>query len=152
MRKREFSKRAPGGFRGSAVVCALICAGLAALLLSAGCNSLPSIAVATNGASTTPSTAPTSYGTPGGTSSGALLLGVMVHVEGWRNEARDQQAFQQHAGMIRQYAAIFEKYGLRLTFEASPEFTQACARWNDNVLKELSDKGHGIGVHADLGA
>jgi hypothetical protein len=54
--------------------------------------------------------------------------------------------------MVRQYAEIFEKYGLRLTFEASPEFVQACARWGDNVLAEMAGRGHGVGVHADLGA
>ena len=33
----------------------------------------------------------------------------------------------------------------------SPEFVAGCVAWNDNVLQELHDRGHGVGVHADRG-
>ena len=85
-------------------------------------------------------------------SNGTLMLGVMVHLEGWKSETRNRTAFEQHASLVRQYADIFEKCGLRLTLEASPEFTQGCARWGDNVLKEMAERGHAVGLHADLGA
>ena len=47
-------------------------------------------------------------------------------------------------------ADIFERYGAKVTFEASPETIEANAKW-DNLLLELENRGHGIGVHADAG-
>lgn len=63
----------------------------------------------------------------------------------------NKQAFKKHADAVRRFAEILEKYGAKGTFEARPEFVEGCKRWNDNVLKELYEKGHGIGVHADVG-
>ena len=80
-----------------------------------------------------------------------LYFGVMLHAEGYENEASNKTVFEKHANMIRTYASIFEANGARLTVEARPEFVQGCIRWEDNVLKELENKGHGIGVHADAG-
>ncbi|MEM3555078.1 MAG: hypothetical protein QXU79_04625 [Candidatus Micrarchaeaceae archaeon] len=80
---------------------------------------------------------------------GVLYLGIIVHLEGWpddENEAR----FKTHAALVREYADLFERYGARLTLE-SKEFTEGCLHWGDNVLKEMEQRGHGIGVHADVG-
>jgi hypothetical protein len=128
---------------------------LAVSVLGGGCAAVRSI---TGSELVTPVSSSSSGTTPTGVTqsvvkpSNGLLLGVMVHVEGWRNEVDNRQAFEQHSAIVRQCAAAFEKYGLPLTLEASPEFAQACAKWQQNVLKELSDKGHAIGLHADLGA
>ncbi|MBN2083869.1 MAG: hypothetical protein JW748_01500 [Anaerolineales bacterium] len=78
-----------------------------------------------------------------------LYYGIMVHLEGW-DDARAQGAFERHAELVRRYATLFETYGARLTLE-SKEFTDGCIAWGDNVLKEMEDRGHGIGVHADIG-
>lgn len=83
------------------------------------------------------------------TSAPMLYYGIMVHLEGW-DDARDQASFQRHAELVRRYATLFETYGARLTLE-SKEFTDGCIQWDDNVLKEMEDRGHGIGVHADIG-
>ena len=80
---------------------------------------------------------------------GVLYFTVMVHLEGW-DDVNKQSAFQRHAALVRQYADLFEKYGAKLTLE-SKEFTAGCIAWEDNVLKEMQDRGHGIGVHADIG-
>lgn len=83
-------------------------------------------------------------------SSGAVLYyGIMVHLEGW-DDARGKESFEKHAELVRRYASLFEKYGAHLTLE-SKEFTDGCIQWGDNVLKEMEDRGHGIGVHADIG-
>jgi hypothetical protein len=148
MKALASSKRA-GSRTGGILAGALAFACLAVLLICPGCSSLQGIAQGIAGASSASASSSTASG--GGTG-GALLLGVMVHLEGWRNEANNPAMFRRHVGLVRQYAAIFEKYGLRLTLEASPEFTRACAAWKDSVLKELFDRGHGVGVHADLGA
>ena len=78
-----------------------------------------------------------------------LYLGIMVHLEGWSDDT-DEARFQKHAQLIREYADLFETYGARLTWE-SKEVTDAVVRWGDNVLLEMEQRGHGIGVHADIG-
>lgn len=80
---------------------------------------------------------------------GTLHFTVMVHLEGWDDDNK-KEAFEKHAALVRQYADLFEKYGACLTLE-SREFTAGCIRWGDNVLKEMEDRGHGVGVHADIG-
>lgn len=78
-----------------------------------------------------------------------LYLGIMVHLEGWDDD-RDQESFERHASLIREYADLFERYGAKLTLE-SKELTDGSIRWGDNVLLEMEQRGHGIGVHADIG-
>lgn len=73
----------------------------------------------------------------------------MVHLEGWP-DGENQARFNEHAALVREYADLFEAYGARLTLE-SKEFTEGCLRWGDNVLLEMERRGHGIGVHADIG-
>jgi len=80
---------------------------------------------------------------------GVLYLGIMVHLEGW-NDGQDQARFQEHARLMREYATLFEKYGAKLTWE-SKEVTEGILRWGDNVLLEMEQRGHGVGVHADIG-
>jgi hypothetical protein len=84
-----------------------------------------------------------------GSSGAALNYGIMVHLEGW-NDGENQESFIRHAELVRRYATLFETYGAKLTLE-SKEFTDGCIHWGDNVLKEMEDRGHGIGVHADIG-
>jgi len=78
-----------------------------------------------------------------------LHLGIMVHLEGWSDDT-DEARFQKHAQLMREYADLFEAYGAKLTWE-SKEVTDAIVRWGDNVLLEMEQRGHGIGVHADIG-
>ena len=45
---------------------------------------------------------------------------------------------------------LFEKYGAKLTLE-SKEMTDGAIQWNDNVLLEMQERGHAVGIHADVG-
>jgi hypothetical protein len=78
-----------------------------------------------------------------------LNLGIMVHLEGWDDDT-DEAKFRHHAALLREYATLFEEYGAKLTLE-SKEMTEGATRWDDNVLLEMQNRGHGIGVHADVG-
>jgi hypothetical protein len=78
-----------------------------------------------------------------------LYIGIMVHLEGWGDD-KDEAKFEQHARLVREYASLFETYGAVLTWE-SKEFTDGCIKWGDNVLLEMEERGHGVGVHADIG-
>jgi hypothetical protein len=78
-----------------------------------------------------------------------LYLGMMIHLEGWA-DAEKKGSFEQHTKIVRETASLFESYGAKLTLE-SKEFTTGCLQWGDNVLLEMEKRGHGIGVHADVG-
>lgn len=78
-----------------------------------------------------------------------VYLAIMVHLEGWDDHV-DQAKFEKHAELVRVYADLFEDYDARLTLE-SKEFTDGILKWGDNVLSEMESRGHGIGVHADIG-
>ncbi len=80
-----------------------------------------------------------------------LYLGMMVHLEGWDNEATNQEQFESHAETVRLFADYFEEYDAVATFEARKQFLEGCENWNDNVMREMYQRGHGIGIHADLG-
>ena len=80
-----------------------------------------------------------------------LYLGLMIHIEGFDDEVENEIKFQSHAKGVRLMADTLEKYGAVGTFESGDNFVSGCENWNDNVLKELSERGHGIGVHADAG-
>jgi hypothetical protein len=82
---------------------------------------------------------------------GILYIGMMIHLEGWDTEIENRNQFIRHAQAAREMAALFEAHGACATFEARPEFVRACQIWDDNVLAELYERGHGIGVHADMG-
>ncbi len=78
-----------------------------------------------------------------------LYVGIMVHLEGW-NDDKNENRFADHVRLMREYAGLFETYGAKLTWE-SKEVTDGVLKWGDNVLLEMQQRGHGIGVHADIG-
>ena len=78
-----------------------------------------------------------------------LYIGIMVHLEGWEDD-QNQDKFERHVQLVREYASLFETYGAVLTLE-SKELTDGSIKWGDNVLLEMEQRGHGIGVHADIG-
>jgi pimeloyl-ACP methyl ester carboxylesterase len=82
-------------------------------------------------------------------SKAVLYLGIMVHLEGWGDD-QNKASFERHVQLMRDYAALFEKYGAKLTWE-SKEVTEGILRWGDNVLLEMQRRGHGVGIHADIG-
>ncbi len=79
---------------------------------------------------------------------GSLMLGMMVHLEGWKGENANN--FQRQAEHVREAAEIFERHGAKLTLEAK-EPLDTIPRYGDNYLAELEARGHAVGVHADKG-
>ncbi len=78
----------------------------------------------------------------------AVYVGVTLHLEGWNNT--DPDVFALYARTLRERADLFERYGARMTLETK-ELTDGILLWGDNVLLELQDRGHSVGLHADLG-
>ncbi len=77
-----------------------------------------------------------------------VQVGVTVHLEA--RDAHDEQTFRAWAETLRHRAALFESFDAPLTLEAQV-ITDGVELWGDNVLLEMQDRGHAIGVHADLG-
>ena len=86
---------------------------------------------------------------PDASSAAVLSFGIMVHLEGWEDE-QNQGRFEEHVRLMREYASLFETYGAKLTWE-SKEVTEGALKWGVNVLLEMQQRGHGVGVHADIG-
>lgn len=82
-------------------------------------------------------------------SNGVLNFTVVLHLEGW-DDANNKRRFEAHADQLREYAELFEKYGAVMTLE-SKEIIDGCIRWDDNVLYEMQQRGHAVGIHADAG-
>jgi hypothetical protein len=80
---------------------------------------------------------------------GVLNFTVVLHLEGW-NDGTSRRSFEDHAKKLREYADLFEKYGAKMTLE-SKEIIDGCINWGDNVLLEMQQRGHAVGIHADAG-
>ena len=80
---------------------------------------------------------------------GVINFTIVLHLEGW-DDGESEASFRRHAEQLREYADLFEKYGATITLE-SKEIIDGCLNWNDNVLFELQQRGHAIGIHADAG-
>jgi hypothetical protein len=106
----------------------------------------PSPSVTASAVGTTPMINPNDKKPDG---KGVLNFTVVLHLEGW-NDGENRNIFKDHADKLRAYAELFEKYGAKMTLE-SKEIIDGCIRWNDNVLLELQQKGHAVGIHADAG-
>ena len=80
---------------------------------------------------------------------GVINFTIVLHLEGW-DDGENEASFRKHAEQLREYAALFEQYGATMTLE-SKEIIDGCINWNDNVLFELQQRGHAVGIHADAG-
>jgi len=85
---------------------------------------------------------------------GVLYVGFMIHLEGRENQVTgevSEEVFERWANAAEELATMLEEYGAKGTFEARSEFVLASEEYEDNILAELYNSGHGIGVHADKG-
>ncbi len=112
-------------------------------------NNCPQDCATPNKATPTPVQELSASAPPASNADPVVYLGIMVHLEGWQDGV-DQAKFEKHVSLIREYADLFERYGAKLTLE-SKEVTEGVIQWGDNVLLEMEQRGHGIGVHADIG-
>ncbi|MBT5580750.1 MAG: hypothetical protein HOJ56_10605 [Acidimicrobiaceae bacterium] len=80
-----------------------------------------------------------------------LLIAISVHVEGWSQEARNQDMFGIHRDNLLGLAEEVAAGGGVLTFELSDVFMEAVAVWDDDILDQFVALGHSVAVHADAG-
>lgn len=82
------------------------------------------------------------------TGDAVLYVGLMIHLEGHKTDTRE--AHDIYADGIKSYTDIFDEYGARVTWEVK-EPIESCDKFNDYYFKDIENRGHGIGVHADIG-
>ncbi|MEK9155181.1 MAG: hypothetical protein AAB839_00880 [Patescibacteria group bacterium] len=80
-----------------------------------------------------------------------LYITTMTHMESIFKDDEREQIFQKHVADIRWAMDLFDEYGAKLTIESEEPFAIANTKWGVPILKEIVDKGHGVGSHADFG-
>lgn len=81
-----------------------------------------------------------------------LYITTMTHMEGNFKDDVDRDLFLRHVNDMRSAMDMFDAYGAKLTFESEQSFAKANTTWDLNILREVIDRGHGVGTHADFGA
>lgn len=76
----------------------------------------------------------------------------MTHMESAFTDDKNEMVFLKHVEQMRYAMDLFDEYGAKLTFESEQPFAKANTVWGLNILKEVVDRGHGVGTHADFGA
>lgn len=80
-----------------------------------------------------------------------LYLTTMTHLEdNWAGAGKDEDYFNRVAAEVRYGMDLASEYDATLTFETGLPFAQGCTNFDDNVMAEVLERGHGIGVHPDL--
>jgi hypothetical protein len=81
-----------------------------------------------------------------------FYITTMTHMEGDFKDDEIEALFNKHVEDMTWAMDLFDEYGAKLTFESEQPFAKACSKWGVNILKEVVERGHGVGTHADFGA
>lgn len=81
-----------------------------------------------------------------------LFLTTMTHMEGSFNDDRLEDLFLSHVEELRYGMDLADEYNAILTIESEKPFAIANTTWGINIMKEILDRGHGVGTHCDFGA
>ncbi|MFA4815386.1 MAG: hypothetical protein WC924_03270 [Candidatus Gracilibacteria bacterium] len=80
-----------------------------------------------------------------------LYLTTMTHMEhGWSDDT-NENVFLKHVDQLRYGMDLAEEYDAILTVESEEPFARANSVWDLNIMKEVLDRGHGVGTHCDIG-
>jgi hypothetical protein len=80
-----------------------------------------------------------------------LYFTTMTHMEGGWLDDKDEDLFLRHVDQLHYGMDLAEEYGAILTIESEKPFAKASNIWGVNIMKEVLDRGHGVGTHCDLG-
>ena len=80
-----------------------------------------------------------------------LYLTTMTHMEGdWKDDL-NEDLFLRHVEQLRYGMDLAEEYEAILTIESEKPFARANETWGVNIMREVLERGHGVGTHCDLG-
>ena len=88
----------------------------------------------------------------GNTTPTILYLTTMTHLENNLNFDTNEIYFKKVAGQMRYGMDLAEPYKAIMTFESGLDFAEGNLNFGDNVMKEVLDRGFGVGTHVDLSA
>lgn len=80
-----------------------------------------------------------------------LYLTTMTHMEGGWLDDKDEDLFLRHVDQLHYGMDLAEEYDAILTIESEKPFAQANTTWGVAIMKEVLDRGHGVGTHCDIG-
>ncbi len=80
-----------------------------------------------------------------------LYMTTMTHMEIGHNDDENENMFWRHVEELRYGMDMADEYDAILTIESEQPFARANTLWDHNMMKEIMDRGHGVGTHCDLG-
>lgn len=80
-----------------------------------------------------------------------IYLTTMTHMEKSFEDDTSEVAFENHVAELRFGMDLADEYGAKLTVESEQSFARANEIWGLNVMREIVDRGHGVGTHCDFG-
>ena len=80
-----------------------------------------------------------------------LYMTTMTHMEIGHNDDEREDSFWNHVDQLRYGMDMADEYDAILTIESEQPFARANTIWDHNMMKEIMDRGHGVGTHCDLG-
>lgn len=120
---------------------ALSCLLLTALALTS-CSGRPTTPRTDNTTQTTQETSSKTY---------PLYFATMTHMEGEFKDDTDEDLFNRHVSMLRYGMDLADAEDAILTIESEKPFAKGNTTWGLNIMKEILDRGHGVGTHCDIG-
>ncbi|MEK9156956.1 MAG: hypothetical protein AAB448_02375 [Patescibacteria group bacterium] len=82
---------------------------------------------------------------------GPLFFATMTHMEGSLTDDVNEVMFLKHVDALRFAMDLADEYKASLTIESEKPFARANVNWGVNIMKEILDRGHGVGTHCDIG-
>lgn len=80
-----------------------------------------------------------------------IFITTMTHLEGsWDATATNEAAFAKQASLVRHGMDLAEEYGALLTMESEVPMAEGMEAFDDNLLQEALERGHGVGTHCDI--
>jgi hypothetical protein len=80
-----------------------------------------------------------------------LYMTTMTHMEIGHKDDEHEPGFWSHVDQLRYGMDMADEYEAILTIESEQPFARANTVWDHNMMKEIMDRGHGVGTHCDLG-
>lgn len=83
-----------------------------------------------------------------------VLIAFQLHIEEVVERKpydSDKALFEKYANILDRLAAVFESHGAKISIQTEKNFAIADVKFGRYILKELAERGHGIGVQSHLG-
>ncbi len=83
-----------------------------------------------------------------------LIIGFQLHIEEMvegKYYDSSRELFMKYAETLDRLAAVFEKHGAKISIQTEKNFAIADLKYGRYILKELEERGHGVGVQSHMG-